>query len=137
VARVRLRKPKRRRPVAKAAGSAGKVKSRVITHTVREVHAFGQPAGIRRLRTGGYPKRTAAGWVLVGYRDNKEIVLGHGFQRGCTRLRPNAPGAWIDSKRCTYNFKIADAAGGKWYSCRGYGEGIAVSCRRMKSAPRR
>lgn len=37
MARVRLRKPKKRRP-AKKGGST--VKSRVVTHTVREVHAF-------------------------------------------------------------------------------------------------
>lgn len=137
MARIQLRKPKKRRPAGKAQkGATGKVKSRVITHTVREVHAFGQPAAIRRLHQGGYPKKTADGWVLVGYKDNKEVVVARGFQRGCTRIRPGAPGHWIDSKRCTYNFKFPDPAGGKWYSCRGYGEGVGVSCRRMKSAPR-
>lgn len=93
---------------------------------------LGNPVGIRRLRQGGYPKRTERGWVL---QDGQGKTVARGFQRGCTKIRPGQAGSWIDSKRCTYNFKFPDAGKGKWYACRGYGEGIAVSCRRMKKAP--
>jgi hypothetical protein len=93
---------------------------------------FGSPVGIRRLRQGGYPKRTERGWVL---QDGQGRTVAKGFQRGCTKIRPGAAGHWIDSKRCTYNFKFPDAGKGTWYACRGYGEGIAVSCRKMKKAP--
>lgn len=93
---------------------------------------LGNPVGIRRLRQGGYPKRTERGWVL---QDGQGKTVAKGFQRGCTKIRPGAAGHWIDSKRCTYNFKFADAGRGKWYACRGYGEGIAVSCRKMKGRP--
>lgn len=95
---------------------------------------LGQPVAVRRLREGGYPKKTARGWALTDGRGN---ILGYGHQVGCTRIRPGAPGSWISSHRCSYHFKIMDPAGGKWYSCRGYGEGIAASCRRMKRPPRR
>ncbi len=94
---------------------------------------LGDPA-IRPLRSGGYPKKTAQGWKLTDGHGN---IIGHGKLNNCTKIRPGAPGHWIDSQRCTYYFKIAGAFGkGKWYSCRGYGEGVAVSCRRMKSPPR-
>lgn len=98
----------------------------------RRRNTLGQPF-VRRLRVGGYPKLTSAGWVLQDGRGN---VIARGRQIGCTKIRPGAPGHWIDSKRCTYNFKFTDPAGGKWYSCRGYGEGVAASCRRMKRPPR-
>ncbi len=98
----------------------------------RKRGGLGNPVGIRRLHQGGYPKRTERGWVL---QDGHGNTVAKGFQRGCTKIRPGRPGAWIDSQRCTYNFKFPDAGKGKWYSCRGYGAGIAVSCRRMQKAP--
>ena len=73
---------------------------------------------------------------IDGYRDNKEFVVGQGHRVNCTRIPPGDPGSWIDNKRCSYRFRIAGAAGKtKWYACRGYGEGIVVTCRRMKHAP--
>jgi hypothetical protein len=95
---------------------------------------FGQPAATRPLKTYGYPKKTPMGWALTDGHGN---IIGRGKLNECHKIRPGAPGSWIDSKRCSYHFKIAGAAGkAKWYSCRGYGEGIAVSCRRMKKPPR-
>jgi hypothetical protein len=96
---------------------------------------LGNPVAVRRLRTGGYPKKTPAGWVL---QDGHGNVIAFGHQINCTKIRPGSRGSWIDSQRCSYRFKFVDVGKkGAWYSCRGYGEGIAVSCRRMKSAPRR
>lgn len=98
---------------------------------------LGQPVGIRRLREGGYPKHiTGGGSRAFDLTDGGGKVIARGFQVGCTKIRPGAPGHWVDSKRCTYNFKFPDAGKGKWYACRGYGEGVAVSCRRMKGQPR-
>ena len=85
--------------------------------------------------TRGYPKQLPDGrWALMGYKkgDRKSKFIGLGRQVSCTRVRPNAPGGWISNERCSYQFKIR----GKWYACRGLGEGMATSCRRMKQAPR-
>lgn len=79
-------------------------------------------------KIGGYPKRSNGIWVLTDFKGRS---LGQGFQRNCRRLKPGQPGAWIDSQKCSYNFKVD----GRWYSCRGYGEGIAVNCRIMKNPP--
>lgn len=76
----------------------------------------------------GYPKKTPQGWVLQ--HGNRTYP---GEQVNCTKIRPGQPGHWIDSERCSYRFKIDK----NWYACRGYGEGIAVSCKRMKKGPRR
>lgn len=79
---------------------------------------------------GGYPKLFAnKGWALTGGAGN---VLGWGHRIGCKKIAPGAPGHWIDSQRCSYRFRVA----GKWYSCRGYGEGVAATCRQMKNPPR-
>jgi hypothetical protein len=86
------------------------------------------------IRTGGYPKQLPDGrWALMGYKDNKEIQLGVGRQISCNRIAPGRPGSWISSHRCSYQFKIGE----RWYSCRGYGEGMSASCRLMKRPPRR
>jgi len=84
---------------------------------------FGEAA----LKIGGYPKD--GGRLLTDGHGN---TIGTGRRIGCTRIRPGAPGSWIDSQRCSYRFKVDGAA----YSCRGYTDGIAVSCRRMKTMPR-
>ncbi len=90
---------------------------------------FGEAA----LKIGGYPRTQSDGRIaLIGYRDNKEFVQGYGRKIGCTKIRPGMPGSWISSERCSYHFKVDGAA----YSCRGYGDEVAASCRRMKTAPR-
>lgn len=99
----------------------------------RKRTSLGQPAGIRRLRQYGYPKLTPQGWALTDGHGN---IVARGSVIGCKKIRPGTPGAWLSSERCSYNFKFPDPSGGKWYSCRGYGEGIAASCRRMKQPPR-
>lgn len=77
---------------------------------------------------GGYPKRVDGRWTLT---DGYGKVIGTGRQLGCTKIRPGQPGHWISGTRCSYQFMID----GKPYSCRGYGEGIAASCRIMKKKP--
>jgi hypothetical protein len=93
-----------------------------------------QKADIRAgIRTGGYPKQLPNGrWGLMGYKKGKPKLLGVGRKLSCTRIRPGAPGSWISNERCSYQFNIR----GRWYSCRGMGEGMAASCRRMAKAPR-
>jgi len=83
---------------------------------------------------GGYPKRMPDGRLALTAGDGK--ILGYGRKAKCTKIRPGAPGAWISNERCSYNFKLSDKYGSGWYACRGYGEGVAASCRRMKR-PRR
>lgn len=78
-------------------------------------------------RIGGYPKDN--GRVLADGHGNQ---IGRGRKIGCTRIRPGQPGSWISNERCSYQFIVS----GKPYSCRGYGDGVAVSCREMKKAPR-
>lgn len=81
------------------------------------------------VRTGGYPKKLPDGrWELTDWH-GKRIGVGFGT---CTRIRPGAPGSWFSSERCTYHFKIGDS----FYSCRGYGQIMHASCRRMKKPPR-
>lgn len=82
------------------------------------------------LRISGYPKKHLGSWALADWHG--KVISTDGRQIGCTKIRPGAPGSWIDSQRCSYHFIVDGAA----YSCRGYGEGIAVSCRRMKTKPR-
>ncbi len=95
---------------------------------------LGNPIGIRRLRIGGYPKKVAGGgWVL---QDGAAKTIARGRLVGCTKIKPGAPGSWISNERCSFQFKVPDAGKGKWYSCRGFGEGMAASCRRMKNPPR-
>lgn len=81
-------------------------------------------------RIGGYPKRVNGKWALTDGYGKPFSTDGHRIQ--CTRITPGAPGSWIDNKRCSYRFKVK----GRWYSCRGYGQGIAASCRLMKNPPR-
>ena len=76
---------------------------------------------------GGYPKRTPAGWVLQD--GHGKTISSAGEQVSCRKLRPNEPGAWIDSQRCSYRFKVS----GQWYTMRGYGEGIAAGGRAIKT----
>ena len=84
------------------------------------------------VRTVGYPKKLPDGrWGLMGYKNNKPRLLGIGRVIGCTKIRPGAPGSWISGERCSYQFNIR----GKWYSCRGYGEDMAASCRVTKRRP--
>lgn len=84
------------------------------------------------IRTGGYPKKLTDGrWALMGYKKGKNHLLGVGRQIGCTKIRPGTPGAWIAGQRCSYQFNIR----GRWYACRGYGEGMAASCRLTKRKP--
>jgi hypothetical protein len=79
---------------------------------------------------GGYPAFVNGRWVLQdGYG---KTVSQAGRLIGCSPLRPGMPGAWIDTKRCSYNFKV----GGTWYTMRGYGEGIAAGGRAMKKPPK-
>lgn len=84
--------------------------------------------------TGGYPKNLGNGrWALMGYKKgNKPKLIGLGMLLGCSKVRPGQRGAWISNERCSYHFKIR----GKWFSCRGRGEGMAASCRRMATKPR-
>ena len=85
------------------------------------------------IRTGGYPKQLKDGrWALMGYKKNKPKLIGIGRKLSCTRIRPGQSGSWISNERCSYQFKIR----GKWFACRGFGEGVAASCRRMAKAPR-
>ena len=79
------------------------------------------------LKYGGYPKDN--GRILA---DGHGRTLGTGRKIGCSRIRPGAPGSWISNERCSYQFVV----NGTPYSCRGYGDGVAVSCRRMKKTPR-
>lgn len=81
-------------------------------------------------RVSGYPKKTSKGLALTDWNGK---VIGYGHLLRCTRIRPGAPGAWISNERCSYRFKV----GGKWYSGRGYGEGMAFTGRAMKQPPRR
>ena len=84
--------------------------------------------------TAGYPKTMPDGRLaLIGYRNNKEFVVGYGRKINCTRVRPGERGAWISNERCSYQFRIH----GQLYACRGRGDGIAASCRIMKTAGRR
>jgi hypothetical protein len=92
-----------------------------------------QRADIRAgVRTGGYPKRLSDGrWGLMGYKKGRPRLLGIGRKVSCTRIRPGQPGSWISNERCSYQFNIR----GRWYSCRGYGEGMATTCRLTKRRP--
>jgi len=80
-------------------------------------------------KIGGYPKKTPQGLALLDFKGN---VIGYGHAVKCTKVRPGAPGSWISNERCSYRFKVS----GKWYSGRGYGEGMAFSGRAMKTPPR-
>ncbi len=84
--------------------------------------------------TYGYPKKLRDGrWALMGSKKGgKPKLLGLGWVIGCRKIRPGQPGGWISNERCSYHFKIR----GKWFSCRGYGEGMSASCRRMTAKPR-
>jgi len=86
------------------------------------------------VRIGGYPKRdpsvpggASGAWTLTDWRGN---VIGRGSLVNCSRIQPGARGSWISNERCSYRFKV----NGQWYACRGYGEGMAASCRVMKPA---
>lgn len=79
------------------------------------------------LKLYGYPKEN--GRVLA---DGHGRTLGTGRKIGCTRIRPGAPGSWISNERCSYQFVV----GGTPYSCRGMGDGVSASCRKMKTTPR-
>lgn len=71
----------------------------------------------------GYPKdngKTLADW------NGKPI--GHGHVVRCTTVRPGARGSWISSQTCSYRFKV----NGRWFACRGRGDGVSASCRAMK-----
>jgi len=59
-------------------------------------------------------------------------IFGRGRKIGCTKIRPGAPGSWISNERCSYHFRVE----GKPYSCRGYGDELAATCREMKKAPK-
>lgn len=89
----------------------------------RRRRGFGEAA----LKIGGYPKDN--GRILADGHGN---TIGTGRKLGCTRIKPGAPGSWISNERCSYQFKVNGAA----YSCRGYGDGMSTSCRRMKTIPR-
>lgn len=78
-------------------------------------------------RIGGYPKDN--GRVLADGHGNALSTSGH--KVGCTKVKPFERGAWISSERCSYRFKVD----GRWYACRGRGDGIAASCRVMKKLP--
>jgi len=79
----------------------------------------------KALREVGYPKDN--GTRLV---DGHGKTIGRGRKVNCTRIRPGQRGDWISNERCSYQFKIR----GLWYGCRGMGDGMAASCRAMKSA---
>lgn len=79
------------------------------------------------LKIGGYPRDN--GKLLTDWHG--KIIGRGGKQRACTRVQPGRRGAWISSERCSYYFKVDNA----WYSCRGRGDGIAASCRRLKEPP--
>jgi hypothetical protein len=83
--------------------------------------------GEAALKIGGYP--ADGGRRLADGHGN---TIGTGRKLGCTRIKPGAPGSWISNERCSYQFKVNGAA----YSCRGYGDGMSASCRRMKTIPR-
>jgi hypothetical protein len=59
-------------------------------------------------------------------------VLGYGKGK-CKKISPHERGAWISSERCSYHFEV----GGRWYSGRGRGDGVAVTLRPMKTKPKR
>lgn len=86
------------------------------------------------LRVGGYPSLSTASSSSRArtLKDGQGRTIGHGHVVNCTKIRPGAPGSWISNERCSYQFMIGGAA----YSCRGYGEGMAASCRRMKTIPK-
>jgi hypothetical protein len=89
----------------------------------------------RRRRGFGEAPLKIGGYVKDGGRrltDGHGNTIGTGRKTNCTRIRPGAPGSWISSERCSYQFKVGDAA----YSCRGYGDEMSASCRRMKKFPR-
>lgn len=71
----------------------------------------------------GYPKDN--GKTLADFNGS---VIGHGHKVNCTKIRPGARGSWISDERCSYRFKV----GGRWYACRGMGDGMSASCRAMK-----
>lgn len=74
----------------------------------------------------GYPQND--GRELADFQGK---VIGRGHVLNKTRIRPGARGAWISSERVSYRFKID----GKWYGCRGMGDGISASCRVLKRQP--
>lgn len=82
--------------------------------------------------TGGYPKRTPGAQYAWALTDGHGRVMGVGGVVNCTKIRPGARGHWISNERCSYRFRIH----GQLYSCRGYGEGIAASCRIIKQPER-
>jgi len=81
------------------------------------------------LKFVGYPKHIDGRWHLTDWPGKS---IGTGRQIGCKKILPGRPGHWIGTHCCSYQFMVNGAA----YSCRGYGEGIAVSCRRMKTKPK-
>ena len=74
----------------------------------------------------GYP--TDNGRVL---KDGSGNVVARGGINKCRKVRPHERGAWISNEVCSYYFK----ADGRWYSCRGRGDGVSASCRLMKKDP--
>jgi hypothetical protein len=79
----------------------------------------------------GYAKHTGSSSATITDWHGKKI--GEGRIVNCTRVKPNSRGHWISSEKCSYRFEVD----GRWYSGRGYGDGMRVSLRPMKSAPRR
>ena len=76
-------------------------------------------------RIQGYPKDN--GRVLA---DGNGKAIGHGHVVKCTKVRPGARGSWISGETCSYRFKVD----GRWYACRGRGDGVSASCRAMQPA---
>lgn len=76
---------------------------------------------------GGYPKKMPDGRLAL--TDGHGNVLGYGKVVGTSKIRPGAPGHWISSERVSYNFTVA----GRHYHGRGFGEGMALTLRPMKS----
>lgn len=81
-------------------------------------------------RIGYVGKRGPNGRVQL--TDGQGKIIGRGHVVNCRRIRPGEPGSWISSEKCSYRFQI----NGNWYHGRGYGEGMSISLRRMKRAPR-
>ena len=81
------------------------------------------------MHIGGYPKKMPDGRLAL--TDGHGKVVGYGHLVNCTKIKYGAP--WIASERCRYRFKVGD----RWYSGRGYGEGMAFFGRLMKRPPPR
>lgn len=78
-------------------------------------------------KISGYPNDNGRKLTDFGGR-----VIGTGQVINSTRVKPGARGAWISNERVSYHFNVD----GRWYSCRGRGDGIVASCRAMKRPPR-